>query len=325
MSRNIWQMGLVAAATVGLGIASANAAQIGTEGMTLLWHLDDVEAPWEVTDATTNGLNGIITGNARGNFTPGLAGPSAFAGFDGTGHRVHVDLDSSEVNAKYYRQDFTFIAWVRSPDVSGDTNRIIARGARQSTGDPNNTAGSGLNNPWQLWVDSESTGINAPLKFSMQNTSGAASTVATSASLDWAANTWYQIAVTVDYTASTGVEGSDNTAVVKLYRTIAGETSMDVELVASGTWTSPYNAALSEGDMLVIGAAPTGSNAANFPGGQLQARMDEVSFWAGQVLSPAQLKQQRDITLSIPEPASAGLIGAAGLILLAGRSRKIKP
>lgn len=290
--RKRWATMAIAVLALGSG-GAAQASYVGTEGMTLLWHFDEAGTTPTATDATANGFNG----DTQGNVTGGAASPegSAYEGFTSPTSNVSAVVLGSNAFASI---DFTFLAWVKNPNLSDGATALIARGADARLGQNSNV-------PWQLWIDD--TGA---VNLSVQDWGGKHATY-TSAALTWDADQWYQVALVEDYRINSGIRSQT----FKVYVTPVGGQSVG-DPVIDETYSNG-GAGLANGKTLVVGGGQKGYYP-SAPGGAFGGQIDEVSFWRGVALTPEQLNQS--LTVFAPEPASAGLL-LAGALCLARRRR----
>jgi hypothetical protein len=262
------------AIVIGFAVALPAVVRAGP-APTLTWHFDESGATPTADDATADDAGpNEHDGVSAGKVTGGAAGimSKAYSGFTSPDSNVSANLNPT--GNVFQNASFSFTAWVKNPDLKSG-NALIARAA-------NANLGSGHDVPWQLWVDADGA-----INLGVQDWEGKGK-VYTSAKLNWTADQWYHVAVTV---AFSDVDGRSQT--FKVYVTPAGSAKVGPPTL-EGTYKNG-SAGLSNGSTIVIGAGQGGFYPFA-PAGSFGGQIDEVNLWVGTTLSTEDLNS----TLMVP-------------------------
>ena len=247
-------------------LLAALSARAGFDTSDVVFHyaMDEVGMAPVVHDSSGNGHHAFITNDWQSVRVSGglISNEKCFYGFENN----QCQVVATNVVANSGR-NWSFVCWVRNPDMTSAANHVIARGACSLSTDPDKYDGCYYNNAWQVWITPEGA-----MAVQMQNWGGSPNhDSVTGEVLTWERDVWYQIAVVETFYVH---DGDTRFRKISVYVTKAGSESIGepaVEMVwdtppGYGTGTGPYN--------LIIGAARTGEYA--MPNGYLKGDMRDA-------------------------------------------------
>ncbi len=202
--------------------------------------------------------NGVINAKTNAKCLSGFTNTTSFV----TSTNVYRSLS--------WNCDWTFVTWIRNPDMSSSIAHIIARGGSQKNAEKLDGAGS--DNSWQVWITPEGA-IGLALQMANGKQIDNSAEGAVKKQLEWKEDTWYQIAVLFEYDFSNNVY----TKSIKAYVTEEGATSLG-EPAASITTTVGTGLLWHEYLGLTLGAARKGYYS-SFCEGYLKGEMREATLF----------------------------------------------
>ncbi len=236
------------------------------------------------------GEDGLVANSAEGNYsfsayvTNGVAASKGqlkcLTGF--TGEQAYLcatnlSLYGSSGEIGNWNGNFSFVVWVRNPDVDNSektsVNRLIARGAAGNATSPD---GGGRSVAWNVWISSVASSNGCALGVGLQDwagksTSNLTATNGVATPLTWKPDTWYQVAVVFERSNKT----------IKAYVSEEGS-SVVGEPVASVSLNT--DSGLVKGcNNVVIGAARKGYYGDASPSGAFLGEMREATLFKRQL------------------------------------------
>ena len=244
----------------------ALSARAGFDTSDVVFHyaMDEMGRAPVVHDGSGNGHHAFITNDWQSVRVSGglMSNEKCFYGFENN----QCQVVATNVVANWGR-NWSFVCWVRNPDMTSAQNHVIARGACSNSTSPDTYDGCYYNNAWQVWITPEGA-----MAVQIQNWGGTPNhDSVTGEVLTWESDAWYQIAVVETFYVH---DGDTRYRKISVYVTKAGSSSIGdpaVEMVwdtapGYGTGTGPYN--------LIIGAARNGSY--SMPNGYFKGEMRDA-------------------------------------------------
>ena len=250
------------------GTALAARAEISDKtGLLCQYFLGGDGTTTELPDLSGNGHTATVNGNAA---TVTKTNVKAMSGFLSATDNVCVPNIVAD-----WAKAWTFVAWVRNPNLTTTKNHLIVRGG---------TSENAAISAWQAWITPEGgLGLGFVDK-GEQVASNVNAEQGRPAALTWEKDVWYQVAITFQYTKLSGDRrGKTMTAyVTKAGSSSLGEPVATLELVN-------YNGMGNKAFNLVLGGGYEGWYKVGNPGGSLDGEMSEVSFYYERNLTTAEL------------------------------------
>lgn len=230
-------------------------------GLSLYWRFAEKGATPTAADTTSNGRNGTANGNVKG-CGSGSTNVKSYGGFTSNTSYVYINQAKDTESGKWMGR-WSFVAWVRNPDLTSTSPHIIARGSLKS-----NLGNNGAN-PWCIWIDTEGK-VN--LAFQVV-TDGARTMVEEQKTVNWSDGKWRQVAVVFSQTVASGTY----TRTADVYVTQSGADEVNKLF----TFTDKSTNSIQGGDntALLVGAGQKGNNATAAPAGYFAGEIRDVSVW----------------------------------------------
>ena len=247
-----------------LAAPSVRAGFMDTSDVVFHYAMDEMGRAPVVHDGSGNGHHAFITNDWQSVRVSGglMSNEKCFYGFENN----QCQVVATNVVANWGR-NWSFVCWVRNPDMTSAQNHVIARGACSNSTSPDTYDGCYYNNAWQVWITPEGA-----MAVQIQNWGGTPNRDSvTGEVLTWESDAWYQIAVVETFYVH---DGDTRYRKISVYVTKAGSESIGDPAVEMewdtapgyGTGTGPYN--------LIIGAARNGSY--SMPNGYFNGEMRDA-------------------------------------------------
>lgn len=272
MERSRLSEKLVSLAAVLSVCAVAHAEFADQSNLVLHYAMDGLGSMPAVPDLSGNGHDAFSTNNVVGGK---ITNAKCLTGFTTTTSYVYATNVVSTWNANW-----SFVTWVRNPNLNGTDPHVIARGAGR-----NGAAyydGSGGDNAWQVWIAKDGR-----IGIGIQNWGGGQTNNVsygeeTSSVLTWKPDVWYQVAALCEFSFKNNIRYKK----IKVYVTAEGSAALGEPVAeleqntAAGFGGNYYN--------LVIGAARNGYYNKSHPGGYFDGEIGEFTLF-NRTLSAADL------------------------------------
>lgn len=179
--------------------------------LVLHYAMDGLGSCPAVPDLSGNGHDAFSANNVVGGK---ITNAKCLTGFTSTTSYVCV-TNAVQADQRWGR-NWSFVTWVRNPNMNGTKLHVIARGGGRSSGDYD---GSGGDNAWQVWIDTAGR-----IGIGIQNWNGRSDR--TDASLlpvlTWKRDVWYQVATLCEFSLNNGIRYKK----IKVYVTEEGSSAI---------------------------------------------------------------------------------------------------
>ena len=252
-------------------VTSARAEFADTTDMVFRYEMDEVGEDGLVANSGGTytrpaiATNGVATCKAQAKCLAGFANDTSFM--------CVTNVGAATGNA--WNTDFTFVVWVRNPDLSDPNKRLIVR----SGGEGGVIDGYNKGVAWQAWIEPS----DGALALGMLATSGKSYSSLTAdggvrTPLTWKPDTWYQVAIVHSFVY-------DKVKAIWAYVTEAGseEIGEPVAFVSYSGWNHAAN------PHLIVGGARRGYYVDSAPAGYFKGEMREATLFKGQLTKEALL------------------------------------
>lgn len=230
--------------------------------LVLHYAMDGLGSCPAVPDLSGNGHDAFSANNVVGGK---ITNAKCLTGFTSTTSYVCV-TNAVQADQRWGR-NWSFVTWVRNPNMNGTKLHVIARGGGRSSGDYD---GSGGDNAWQVWIDTAGR-----IGIGIQNWNGRSDR--TDASLlpvlTWKRDVWYQVATLCEFSLNNGIRYKK----IKVYVTEEGSSAIG-EPVAELEQNTDAGFG-GQGNTLLIGASRGGYYGNSHPEGYFDGEICEATLF----------------------------------------------
>lgn len=264
MERSLFSEKIVSLAAILSVCAVTHAEFADRSNLVLHYAMDGLGSCPSVPDLSGNGHDAFSANNVVGGK---ITNAKCLTGFTSTTSYVCATNVVSDWNANW-----SFVTWVRNPNMNGTKPHVIARGAGRD--DAAYYDGSGGDNAWQVWIAADGRiGIGIQNWVGSQ-TNNVSYGEETSPVLTWKPDVWYQVAALCEFSFKNDVRYKK----IKVYVTEEGSSALGEPVAqleqntAAGFGGKVYN--------LVIGAARNGYYGTSHPEGYFDGEICEATLFA---------------------------------------------
>lgn len=263
MERSLFSEKIVSLAAI-LSVCAVTHAEFADQSnLVLHYAMDGLGSCPSVPDLSGNGHDAFSANNVVGGK---ITNAKCLTGFTSTTSYVCATNVVSSWSANW-----SFVTWVRNPNMNGTKPHVIARGAGKDGAAYYD--GSGGNNAWQVWIATDGR-----IGIGIQNWGGVQTNnvsygEGTSPVLTWKPDVWYQVAALCEFSSKNDIRYKK----IKVYVTAEGSAALGEPVAeleqntAAGFGGKVYN--------LVIGAARNGYYNKSHPEGYFDGEICEATLF----------------------------------------------
>ena len=264
MERSLFSEKIVSLAAILSVCAVTHAEFADRSNLVLHYAMDGLGSCPSVPDLSGNGHDAFSANNVVGGK---ITNAKCLTGFTSTTSYVCATNVVSTWNANW-----SFVTWVRNPNMNGTKPHVIARGAGRDGAAYYD--GSGGDNAWQVWIAADGR-----IGIGIQNWDGSQTNNVsygeeTSPVLTWKPDVWYQVAALCEFSFKNEVRYKK----IKVYVTEEGSSAIGEPVAQLEQNTAAgFGGKVSN---LVIGAARNGYYSKSHPEGYFDGEICEATLFA---------------------------------------------